>query len=70
MEITRAIAAVGNAAEWVDKQTGTEWGHHSRTNESTCALLCHYHHSLTHQPGWSVTGNAHRAEATGQLEFA
>jgi hypothetical protein len=37
----------------------TEWGHHGRTNESTCALLCHYHHSVTHLPGWKVTGNGH-----------
>ena len=46
-------------ATWCDAHHVTEWGHHGRTNESTCALLCHYHHSLTHQPGWSVTGNGH-----------
>ncbi len=46
-------------ATWCDAHHVTEWGHHGRTNESTCALLCHYHHSLTHQPGWSITGNGH-----------
>ncbi len=46
-------------ATWCDAHHVTEWGHDGRTNESTCALLCHYHHSLTHQPGWSVTGNGH-----------
>ncbi len=46
-------------ATWCDAHHVTEWGHHGRTNESTCALLCHHHHSLTHQPGWKVTGNGH-----------
>jgi hypothetical protein len=46
-------------ATWCDAHHVTEWGHHGRTNESTCALLCHYHHSLTHQPGWNVTGDGH-----------
>lgn len=46
-------------ATWCDAHHVTEWGHQGRTNESTCALLCHAHHSLTHQPGWSVNGNGH-----------
>lgn len=46
-------------ATWCDAHHVTEWGHHGRTNESTCALLCHHHHSLTHQPGWKVTGDGH-----------
>ena len=46
-------------ATWCDAHHVTEWGHQGRTNESTCALLCHHHHSLTHQPGWSVTGDGH-----------
>ncbi|MFT6762854.1 MAG: hypothetical protein ACJAXA_001508 [Candidatus Aldehydirespiratoraceae bacterium] len=47
-------------ATWCDAHHVTEWGHHGRTNESTCALLCHYHHSVTHLPGWKVTGDGHR----------
>jgi len=46
-------------ATWCDAHHVTEWGHHGRTDESSCALLCNYHHSLTHQPGWNVTGNGH-----------
>ncbi|MGB3734755.1 MAG: DUF222 domain-containing protein [Ilumatobacter sp.] len=47
-------------ATWCDAHHITQWGHHGRTNELTCALLCHHHHSLTHQPGWSITGNGHQ----------
>lgn len=46
-------------ATWCDAHHVTEWGHQGRTNESTCVLLCHHHHSLTHQPGWTVTGDGH-----------
>ena len=46
-------------ATWCDAHHVTEWGRHGRTDEGTCALLCSYHHSVTHQPGWTITGNAH-----------
>jgi len=47
-------------ATWCDAHHLTEWQHHGRTAEDTCALLCRHHHSVSHLPGWSITGDAHR----------
>lgn len=43
-------------ATWCDAHHIVEWTDHGPTNEANCALLCHRHHQLTHEPGWSVTG--------------
>lgn len=47
-------------ATWCDAHHITEWADGGHTNEATCVLLCSHHHSVTHQPGWSVTGDGHR----------
>jgi hypothetical protein len=46
-------------ATWCDAHHIVEWLDGGHTNEATCALLCHFHHSMAHQPGWSITGNGH-----------
>ncbi len=46
-------------ATWCDAHHVIEWLDGGGTSERTCALLCHYHHSVTHLPGWSVTGDGH-----------
>ncbi len=44
-------------ATWCDAHHVTEWGEHGRTDEATCALLCHHHHTLAHETGWHVDGD-------------
>ncbi|MEL6891106.1 MAG: DUF222 domain-containing protein [Actinomycetota bacterium] len=45
-------------ATWCDAHHLVEWIDHGPTSEANCALLCHYHHSVSHLPGWSITGDA------------
>ncbi len=46
-------------ATWCDAHHVIEWLDGGRTSEDTCALLCHYHHSVSHLPGWKLTGDGH-----------
>ena len=43
-------------ATWCDAHHIVEWTEHGRTNENNCVLLCHRHHQISHQSGWSVSG--------------
>ena len=45
-------------ATWCDAHHIVEWTEHGPTNDENCVLLCHRHHQLSHQPGWSIAGNA------------
>jgi hypothetical protein len=44
-------------ATWCDAHHIIEWSEHGPTTDDNCALLCHRHHQLSHQPGWKLTGN-------------
>lgn len=46
-------------APWCDAHHVIEWLEGGATSESTCALLCNYHHSVSHLPGWSISGDGH-----------
>ena len=47
-------------ATWCDAHHITEYTtHNGPTNDANCVLLCHRHHQLSHQPGWSITGTGH-----------
>lgn len=46
-------------ATWCDAHHITEWADGGKTNEETCALMCNRHHTVTHQPGWTIIGNGH-----------
>lgn len=43
-------------ATWCDAHHITEWSDDGSTDQDNCALLCHRHHQLSHQPGWTMTG--------------
>jgi len=45
-------------ATWCDAHHIQHWTPPSNgeTSERNCVLLCHRHHQLAHQPGWTVTG--------------
>lgn len=43
-------------ASWCDAHHIVEWADHGSTSEAGCALFCHRHHQLSHQPGWSISG--------------
>ena len=45
-------------ATWCDAHHIVEWTDHGPTSDENCALLCHRHHQLSHQPGWTITGDA------------
>ena len=45
-------------ATWCDAHHIVEWTDHGPTSDENCALLCHRHHQLSHQPGWSISGDA------------
>ncbi len=45
-------------ATWCDAHHIVEWTDHGPTSDDNCALLCHRHHQLSHQPGWQLTGDA------------
>lgn len=44
---------------WCDAHHIVLWAPpaNGRTSDDNCVLLCHRHHQLAHQPGWSVTGH-------------
>jgi len=42
---------------WCDAHHIVEWTEHGPTSDDNCALLCHRHHQLSHQPGWTITGS-------------
>jgi hypothetical protein len=44
-------------ATWCDAHHIIEWSEHGPTTDDNCALLCHRHHQVSHQPGWKLTGN-------------
>lgn len=44
-------------ATWCDAHHIIEWFEHGPTNDDNCALLCHRHHQMSHQPGWKLSGN-------------
>lgn len=33
------------------------WTADGRTDEDNCVLLCHRHHALVHEGGWTISGN-------------
>jgi hypothetical protein len=43
-------------ANWCDAHHIVEWADGGPTTDENCALLCHRHHQLSHQPGWKITG--------------
>jgi hypothetical protein len=43
-------------ATWCDAHHIIEWADGGPTTDENCALLCHRHHQLSHQPGWKITG--------------
>jgi hypothetical protein len=43
-------------ATWCDAHHIVHWGDDGVTDQDNCVLLCHRHHQLAHQSGWSVTG--------------
>ena len=44
-------------ATWCDAHHIIEWTERGPTNDENCVLLCHRHHQLSHQPGWSIDGD-------------
>lgn len=42
---------------WCDAHHIVEWAEDGPTNEHNCVVLCHRHHQLSHEPGWSVSGS-------------
>ena len=49
-------------ATWCDAHHITEWTEYGPTNLDNLALLCHRHHQMSHQPGWSISGNGNTIE--------
>ena len=49
-------------ATWCDAHHITEWSDHGPTDQDNCALLCHRHHQLSHQPGWKLSGTGAELE--------
>lgn len=43
-------------ATWCDAHHITEWANNGPTDQENCVLLCHRHHQLSHQPGWTIDG--------------
>jgi hypothetical protein len=43
-------------ATWCDAHHIIEWADGGPTTDENCALFCHRHHQLNHQPGWKITG--------------
>jgi hypothetical protein len=43
-------------ATWCDAHHIIEWADGGPTTDENCALLCHRHHQLSHQPGWKIDG--------------
>jgi hypothetical protein len=43
-------------ATWCDAHHTVEWADGDPTTDENCALLCHRHHQLSHQPGWNIHG--------------
>jgi hypothetical protein len=44
-------------ATWCDAHHIIEWTDGGPTTDENCALLCHHHHQLSHQPGWKIEGD-------------
>ena len=44
-------------ATWCDAHHIIEWTEGGPTTDENCALLCHRHHQLSHQPGWKIDGD-------------
>ena len=44
-------------ATWCDAHHIIEWTDDGPTTDENCALFCHRHHQMSHQPGWKITGN-------------
>ena len=44
-------------ATWCDGHHIIEWTEHGPTTDENCALLCHRHHQMSHQPGWKISGD-------------
>lgn len=41
---------------WCDAHHIIHWTCDGPTDDENCVLLCHHHHQLSHQPGWSMSG--------------
>ena len=46
-------------ATWCDAHHVVHRADHGATNDDNLVLLCHRHHQLSHQPGWTITGTGH-----------
>ena len=45
----------GAPATWCDAHHVQHWEHDGRTDMRNLALLCRYHHGVTHRTGWAMT---------------
>jgi hypothetical protein len=51
---------------WLKAHHVVHWGHGGRTDLDNLVLVCHAHHRLVHEGGWSIRG---RPGAGGELRF-
>ena len=51
-------------ATWCDAHHIVHRAEGGPTNDNNLVLLCHRHHQLTHQPGWTVTGTGTQLHIT------
>jgi hypothetical protein len=49
-------------ATWCDAHHIIHRADHGATNDDNLVLLCHRHHQLSHQPGWTITGTGAELE--------
>src|SRR4051794_33845973 len=47
------------SASWCDAHHVIWWEHHGPTDIWNLALLCRYHHGVTHRRGWTLTAAGH-----------
>jgi len=45
---------------WCDAHHVTWWRNHGATDITNLALLCRYHHGVTHRDGWTMTATTHQ----------
>jgi hypothetical protein len=60
-------------ATWCDAHHIIEWTENGPTTDENCALLCHRHHQMSHQPGWKITGDGnelHVRHPDGSIEVS
>lgn len=60
-------------ATWCDAHHIVHRTDHGPTNDENLVLLCHRHHQLSHQPGWTMTGTGAELTVTnpdGSVEIS